>query len=216
MSDADRLSDEPTPARIRRRRVTRSDLREPVSIARWVIYTQGALLGIVATTFFVFGLAVGNSTGNNAPTSVAATRSVLSGNVYFGDGNYRRADEGAVVIILPTDQKPLDRPSPENLRPEQFVPLDNPAIDMIRRMGGAVVRADRDGNYQARLDNQKSYWILAVSKNKGAGSSEIAKSVRAEIGAFFFPIEDLIEDRAFHWSKIKLTRNQQQAETIIF
>jgi hypothetical protein len=37
-------------------------LTDMVAVKRWVIYTQAALLGIVATSFFVFGLAVGGNT----------------------------------------------------------------------------------------------------------------------------------------------------------
>ncbi len=192
------------------------ELRERVGVARWVIYLQGALLGIVATSFFVFGMAVGSHTQVSKSVNARPGKCTVTGTVYFDDGNYRQSDLGAVVILLPVNHKPQQRPSTEPLRPDSFVPLDNSSIEEIRQFGGEVVRVNVDGSFQTVLDGLQSYWVLTISKNKRADSSEIKKQTRAEIGAYFFPIEDLLGDRAFHWSKIKLTSSSERLEPVVF
>lgn len=184
-------------------------------IPRWVVYTQGGLLGVIAISFFVFGLAVGSgySVGSTGPT----TRQIaeVSGLVLYED-NGRRVDTGAVVMFLPSDGTLDPRPEPDSLLPDRFIPLDNPAIDAIREIGGAVVRADRVGGFATRL-RQGTYYMLVLSKHQTqANSSAIEKQMRADLGAFFFPVDDLIGQSAWHWKKIEVGGDKLDLGTIQF
>lgn len=188
---------------------------ERVSVPRWIIYVQGALLGLTATTFFVFGMAVGNTTGTGGVAEDTGM-CVISGAVYFDRGHERVADNGAVVILLPVDSRPRVRPDATGLRPDRFEAIRNEAIDEIRALGGCIVRADQDGNYQAELDNSKSYWWLVISRNQRADNDSIGKQTRAEMGTYFLPIEDLLGDQAFMWHKVRLSGNRQKMDVVTF
>ena len=192
------------------------ELVELIPIPRWIVYLQGALLGVIATSFFVFGFAVGNHTKSLSQQSAEPGRCQVQGTVYFDEGTYRRADYGAVVLLLPAERKPRQRPDASGLRPGSFEPLDNPSIEAIRELGGAVVRANTDGAFQATLEADKSYWVLAISKNKQLPDAEISKQTRAEIGAYFFPIEDLFQDQAFSWTQVRVTGQSQTLDAVVF
>ncbi len=195
---------------------TATSLTDTVRVPRWVLYTQGILLGLIATTFFVFGLAVGNTTGGHNSAAQDAGTCVISGSVYFDRGQERKADQGAVVILLPTDSPPRRRPDASGLRPDQFEPIRNQALDEIRGLGGCVVRADQDGNYQAELRTNQSYWWLVISRNQAATNDTIGKQTRAEMGVWFLPIEDLLGDREFMWQKLRLSGPQQKMQVVTF
>lgn len=192
-----------------------SRLTETIPIARWIVYTQAAFLGIVATTFFVFGLAVGNNTGEQATEVTRNTETVLGGLVVFRKNGNEEVDTGAVVLVLPVKNFPDPRPEPDSLVPDRFVPLDNPAIETIRELGGAVVRVDRIGRFQTKL-RSGSYWVLVLSCNQSVEKPEIEKQIRADLGDYFFPVETLIGKRAYHWEKIRLTGGEQELPRITF
>ncbi len=207
-------------AAIPRRRRSSSDSSawlELIQLPRWVVYVQGALLGIVATTFFVFGLAVGNNTSGGGRLDAQTSSScVVAGRVYYDQGPERRADYGAVVILLPVDKAPQERPDPGGLRPIEFEPINNPAIEVIRGLGGSVVRADPNGKFETEVKGSKSYWLLVISRNQAASTSRIGKQTRSELGAYFFPIEDLLGDRAFQWSKVRISGPSRELRTVTF
>ncbi len=192
-----------------------SKFTETIPIARWIVYTQAALLGIVATSFFVFGLAVGNNTGQPPVGSLNDSETVVRGSVAFRKNGNAEVDTGAVVLLLPVGNYPDPRPEPDSLVPEQFVPLDNPAIEAIRDLGGAVVRVDRIGGFQTRL-RSGSYWLLVLSRHQRVDKPEIEKQIRADLGDYFFPVENLIGNRAYHWQKIRLTGGEQELSRVSF
>ena len=189
--------------------------RDKVPIPRWAVYLQGALLGVIATTFFIFGLAVGNNTAP-IPAADVGTQAIISGAVYFDAGRERLADYGAVVIFLPVNSPPRERPDAEGLRPDRFQAVRNPAIDAIRGMGGAVVRTDRDGKFELELDSQTTYWWLVISRHQSAGENGISKQTRAELGAWFLPVEDLLGDQDFAWNKVRVSGNRVTLQSITF
>ena len=194
----------------------RSRLSDGVNIPRWVLYVQGGLLGLIATTFFVFGLAVGNTTSVGGHSGADDGTCVISGSVYYDRGQERTADHGAVVIMLPADSHPRNRPNASGLRPDRFEPIRNEAMDDIRALGGCVVRVDPDGNYETELANGKSYWWLVISRNQRAASDNIGKQTRAELGTWFLPIEELLGDREFMWHKVRVSGTSQKMQVVTF
>ncbi|MGI9517421.1 MAG: hypothetical protein ACR2NP_10260 [Pirellulaceae bacterium] len=216
-SDSDTATARSVPRSPYRKRNDAGAWLERIQIPRWVIYVQGALLGIVATTFFIFGLAVGNNTsGVGRPGIPATTDCVVSGRVYYDQGPERRADFGAVIILLPADKVPRERPDASGLRPVTFEPINNPAIETIRGLGGSVVRTDQDGKFETDVSSGKSYWLLVISRNQTASNASIGKQTRSELGAYFFPIEDVLDDRAFQWSKVRISGAEQELRTVTF
>ncbi len=186
-----------------------------VAVPRWIIYAQGVLLGLTATTFFIFGMAVGNTTSSPVVEEQDGL-CVVSGAVYYDRGQERRADFGAVVMLLPVDATPRQRPETSGLRPNSFTPVRNNAIEQIRGMGGCVVRADQDGKFQAELQNNRSYWLLVISKNQTANNESIGKQTRAELGTYFLPIESLLESQDFMWHKVRIAGSRQTLQVVTF
>ena len=180
--------------------------KELVSVPRWAIYCQAALLGLIATTFFIFGMMVGSLTSGNAEINAIFDCRVV-GSVAFRDEGDLKADEGAVVFLLPKDKKPDERSTGNLVSPATFKALDNSAIDRIHELGGAVVRADENGHFDVLIDasygNGLEYYVLIVSKNmRGVDTEPMTKEQIAAIGTFFMPVEEVVEDRSYHWMVI--------------
>jgi len=180
---------------------------ELIEIPRWAVYCQAALLGLIATTFFIFGMMVGSLTSNSDPEINARFDCRVIGSVAYRVDGDLRADEGAVVMLLPKDKRPDVRVTGASVNPESFQALDNEAIDRIYQLGGAIVRADENGQFDVTIDakygNGVEYYLLIVSKNQRGGDTEqMTKEQFASVGTFFSPVEDVIEDRSFFWMKI--------------
>ena len=186
-----------------------SSWKENISVPRWAVYFQAALLGLIATTFFIFGMMVGSLTpGTNAEIDAAFDCRVKGSVAYREDGDLR-ADEGAVVFLLPTDKKPDERSPGDCVNPGNFKALDNAGIDRIHDLGGAVVRADDNGIFDVIVDAKygdgQSYYLLIVSNNKrGEDTEPMQKEQVASIGTFFIPVEDVVEDRSYYWRRITI------------
>ena len=181
---------------------------ESVPIPRWVVYAQATLLGLVGTVFFVFGMAVGHFTTPAAAGVNPVFDCRVTGSVAYREAGNLRADDGAVVFLLPQQRKP-DRRSPADLvNPDTFQALDNVAIDRIHELGGAVVRADENGYFDVLVDANSGpgigYDLLIVSRHlRGVETDQMTKAQSAAIGTFFVPVEDVVEDRSYHWSSLK-------------
>ncbi|MFK7768129.1 MAG: hypothetical protein AB8B55_12975 [Mariniblastus sp.] len=198
-----------------------SSLKELISIPRWAVYFQAALLGLIATTFFIFGMMVGSLTpGTNAEINAAFDSRVQGSVAYREDGDLR-ADEGAVVFFLPTDKKPDERSPGDCVNPGNFKALDNAGIDRIHDLGGAVVRADEYGQFDVIIDAKygdgQSYYLLIVSNSKrGEDTEPMQKEQVASIGTFFIPVEDVVEDRSYYWRRITVDSEKLHLPEIEF
>ena len=185
----------------------RTGLKELVSVPRWVVYFQAGLLGLTATLFFIFGMMVGSLTSGSSEEIDQTVDCRVIGSAAYREGGDLRADEGAVVFLLPQGKKPDGRWPGELVNPETFKALDNSAIDRIHELGGAVVRADQNGQFDvlidAKIGSGLDYYLLIVSKNvRGVDTDSMTKAQVAAIGTFFIPVEDVIEDRSFYWMKL--------------
>ncbi len=182
----------------------RPPFRELIQLPRWVVYVQALLLVVTAGVFFVMGLLVG---GLTSPTSADFNRTLdcrVYGSVSFREDGNLRADRGAVVLILPANKKPNSRSEGSLVHPDSFQALDNEAIDRIHRLGGAVARADENGQFEVAIDSNAvvgvPYQVFIVSKNgvqKDGG--RLTKDQFASLAEFFSPVEDLVEKKPFFW-----------------
>lgn len=181
--------------------------RELIQLPRWVVYAQALLLVGTAVVFFMVGLLVG---GLASPSSTDLNRTLdcrVYGTVAYRDGEDLKADRGAVVLILPVNKKPEARSQGNLVHPDSFQALDNEAIDRIYRLGGAVVRADENGQFEVTIDANAvlgvSYHVLIVSKNGEVADREsLTKDQFASLAEFFSPVEDLIEKHPFFWMEL--------------
>lgn len=182
----------------------RAPFRELIQLQRWVVYSQALLLVVTAGVFFMMGLLVG---GLTSPTSADFNRTLdcrVYGSVAFREDGNLQADRGAVVLILPANKKPNTRSEGRLVHPDSFQALDNEAIDRIYRLGGAVVRADENGQFEVTIDSNAvvgvPYQVFIVSKNgvqKDGG--RLTKDQFASLAEFFSPVEDLVEKKPFFW-----------------
>lgn len=181
--------------------------KQTIPIARWVVYCQAALLGLIAFAFFMFGMLVGSFTSGSGGHVNATFDCRVLGSVAYRDQGDLLADEGAVIFLLPCDRQPRERSPGGLVNPETFKVLDNPAIDSIHELGGAVVRADENGQFDVLIDasygDGVGYNLLIVSKNaRGIETEAMTKEQIAGISTFFAPVEDVVEDRSYRWVKI--------------
>jgi hypothetical protein len=170
-----------------------------VQIPRWVIYFQAALLGVVATTFFIFGMMVGSVSNSNANQNSDQEYRV-NGRVVLSEN---LAEPGAVILLLPDPPSAISRQNPSTITPTNFEPLENPTIDWIGKQGGTVVRSNINGEFEiyARGGN---YVLLVISTNKSPQSHQLTKKQIAALSQYFLPVEKLISKNMFWWQTIQL------------
>jgi len=191
-----------------------------ITLPRWVVYFQAALLGLIATTFFVFGLMVGSLTSGTEAETGATFDVQVTGAVVWDHGTGWVADEGAVLFLLPRTGKPLERAAGNSVAPDSFEPLNNPGVAIVNRLGGAVVRTDTTGKFDILIDGSESgidYFVLVVSRNQiEKKPHSLTKQQLAAIGTYFVPVESVINDRAMYWSTLKASKEKIDLGTIKF
>lgn len=180
------------------------------------------MLGIVATTFFIFGLMVGSLTSSGNPSASETFDCRVSGVVEYEDANGDPLpDEGAVVFLFPAEGKPQERAAASSVSPDSFQALDNPGIEIVHRLGGAIVRADENGEFEVVVDGTpgsgKDYYLLVVSRNQAAGNAKpLSKKQVAVIGTFFLPVERVMNDRAIYWDELTAQSDRMTLPLVSF
>lgn len=187
-----------------------------VQVPRWIVYFQAALLGLVATTFFIFGIMVGSLTSKPGPTIDSRQDIRVTGSVYIMRQGERVPDAGSVVFLLPETPAEISRQHPETVRPDSFEPLENPTIDWIRHIGGAVIRTNVNGKFEV-YGRPGKYNLLVISKvARRSESTKLPKPLVAIISQYFLPVEKLIEDRQYHWQSLILEQESIELNEMIF
>ena len=193
---------------------TGGDISQTVSVARWIVYFQGALLGVVAATFFIFGMMVGSLTQSkqNGATQIDCQ---VSGRVMFSGASGERPDVGAVVLLLPRDARPEKRLDGRSVNPASFEPLENPVIDFVHAAGGAIVRADDQGRFEVYVKAPATYCLLVVSRKQSkATEHQLTKGEMAAISSYFSPVESLLSDREYFFEIRSLDTAEAKLGTI--
>ncbi len=189
---------------------------QSVPVPRWIIYFQGALLGVVAATFFVFGMMVGSMTQEGTVDAIRSECQV-AGQVLYAGQSGDLADDGAVVLLLPRDRQPEKRFKGKSINPNSFEPLSNPAIDFIHASGGAVLRVDERGRFEAYVESPNTYIVLVISRHqvKPAGRA-LTRAEMAALGSYFSNVEELLGDRDYYWQTRSLDSSEFDLGTIRF
>jgi len=191
-----------------------------LTIPRWVVYFQAALLGIVATTFFLFGVMVGHQTAGISSDIGETFDCQISGTVQYKKNGKFVPDAGAIVFLLPRDRQPAERAPANLVSPSEFQPLQNPGIDAVHQLGGAIGRVNEAGDFHFIVDGSHKgieYFVLVVSGNPSQSTAKkMTKQQVAAISTFFLPVERVLEGHPFHWSSVVARRPQQQLPAIQF
>ncbi len=187
-------------------------MRQLVTIPRYVLYTQGFLLGAVALVFFVFGMVVGSrSRGEGGPASPQRPVAISGTVFYQGQGDSRSPDVGSVVMLLPTTQRPDEKAPVEGLRPEDPMPEeDHPAVAIVRSVGGDYVRADRHGRFRVRATVPGRYYLLVISKHRRRAADRSPRADElARLGRFVLPATQLLGSQQYRWKEVLLRGDQR-------
>jgi hypothetical protein len=172
-----------------------------VSVPRYVLYTQGLLLGAVALTCFIFGVLTGG-TFFSAPAKSAKGPCTITGTVRYASGNQKLPDDGAVIIVLPDTKDAGQRASVAGMRPDEPLP-ETPlvGVQQIRDMGGGYTRAGPQGDFSLNLASGGKYYVLVLSSHtRRAAKDEVKVMDVRTLGQFMDGAIDLLGD-----SKYQLT-----------
>lgn len=184
---------------------TATDL-DRVAVPRRVLYAQGILLAVVAVVSFALGIMVNGGGSSKEAVNAAPVPCVLSGKISYATASGSSLpDDGSVVIVLPTEQRPspTGKAPVEGLRPSDPMPRgDSENLRIIQSIGGAYARADNDGEYQLTLPDTGSYFVLVVSKNRyRTEGEELDKADIAQLGRYVQPPTELLGDSKYSYAK---------------
>lgn len=174
-----------------------------ITVPRYVIYAQGALLAVVAIVSLGLGMMIGGTMSRGpAGETTAAGPFTIQGTVTYGQNNRRLADEGALVAILPDTKDPGARVKPLGLRPGDPPGTDaaRMAADQIRNMGGGLTYVDAKGNYQLQIPSGGKFFLLVISGHQRRGNEEVSVDDIRRIGRFFEGATDLLGESRFRFS----------------
>lgn len=172
-----------------------------VAVPRYVLYTQGLLLGAVALTCFIFGVLTGG-TFFSSPSKISKGPCTITGTVRYASGNQKLPDDGAVIIVLPDTKDAGHRASAAGMRPDEPLPeTPLPGVQQIRDMGGGYTRAGPQGDFSVNLASGGKYFVLVLSSHaRRTGSEEVKVMDVRTLGRFVDGAIDLLAD-----SKYQLT-----------
>jgi hypothetical protein len=175
--------------------------RDRVAVPRYVLYTQGLLLGAVALICFILGVLTGG-TFFSAPATAENGPCTITGTVRYAAGNQRLPDDGAVIIVLPETKDAGQRVPVSGMRPDEPLPESPLAgVQQIRDMGGAYTRAGPQGDFSLNLAGGGKYYVLVLSNHaRRTGNEEVKVMDVRTLGRFFVRAIDLLAD-----SKYRLT-----------
>jgi hypothetical protein len=187
-----------------------------VSIPRYVLYSQGFLLGVVALAFFVFGLIVGGRSGIQSAELSTHSPCTVTGSILFDDAtDAALPDEGSVVILLPVARRPDEKIAADGLQPAAPAPQDDhPGVTMLRGLGGDYARVDRRGRFQVRATTTGRYFLLVISRHRQRDANEHPKANElAQLGRYVIPATQLLGQSRYQWQEVLLRADRQHNVT---
>jgi DNA-directed RNA polymerase subunit RPC12/RpoP len=190
---------------------TGADLRQRVTLPRYVIYTQGILLAGVALLFFVCGLIVGSHATDPVATAAGGAVTVSGTVLCQSPTGAPVPDAGSVILLLPAERHPDEKFSAAGLRPEDpLAAEDHPARMLLRELGGDYARADRRGRYRVRAAAAGRYHVVVISRGqRRAADQSPAASDLARLGRYFIPPTELLGEQQYRWQELLLRQDQQ-------
>lgn len=111
-------------------------------------------------------------------------------------------DSGAILIALPQASSPDPKLPHIGLRPDEIAELGlgNEMATLIRKAGGNVVQADRDGAFLFTVPRPDKYFLLAISRKADRSASRpVSAEDLAMINRYFLNPESLIGKKKYLW-----------------
>lgn len=189
-----------------------SDVPASVTVPRYVLYTQGFLLGAVALVFFVFGLIVGSRSRLEIGTAGDRQPVIVSGFIrYQGEKESEHPDGGSVVLLLPASKQPDENVSAAELGPEEAELGRNHQVRrMLHSLGGDYTRADEQGHYRVRAPSAGRYFLLVISKHTQRPENDYpAANDLAQLGRYVVPATELLKQHCYRWKELLLRDDKQ-------
>lgn len=184
-----------------------------VALPRYFIYGQGVLLAAVAMVSLVLGILIGRSGAPQTTTNSGAPRPCyLTGRIaYSGSSGAAVPDSGAVVIVVPQDERLEQKAPVEGLRPGDPEPaLDHPAVERLKSIGGDYTRTDAQGRFKLRVPDTGEYFLLVLSHGAKRRAGERLDPVQlAQIGRYFLSAPDLLAEHRYLWRSETIKRDKQ-------
>lgn len=172
---------------------------------------QGALLAMMLVIGLITGWLLAGAYGISAAPQ--AQPAFLTGKVQIERNGAVQPDAGAVLLLLPAD----NRPSASNkipivgLRP-QDPPLDSndATLSALRSIGGDVARTSGDGFFHLRVRATGRYFLLALSARAQRDVAEpLDRKMLAELGRYVDRANELLGSNAFEWRTVDIVDDQQ-------
>ncbi|MCA9184523.1 MAG: hypothetical protein KDA99_02850, partial [Planctomycetales bacterium] len=178
-----------------------------VSVPRRVIYAQGILLVVVPLITFALGTWFGLLLSRTADTAqaVAGPCEFTGRIVLLDDRMGTTADRGAVVLLVPQDDRPEQRLPVDRLKTgEPRLQPDELEFRALQVFGGGYDVADINGEFRVRLPVPGKYYLLVISRN-ATRPRHLAPTPQelAGIGRYFLPAIDLLGDQDYKWEPIE-------------
>lgn len=171
-----------------------------VTIPRYVIYSQGLLLGVVGLVCLVIGVFLGRAfSPTTSPIDPATMPCVVSGVVEYEDSQgVRHPDIGAVVLALPAANQPEKSISSEGLGPEDPQPkAEHPGLRELESLGGKIARVSAAGRYELRVPRGGEFYLVAISKQARRGDDPHQPKITSTIGKYIAPATKLLGDHKY-------------------
>ncbi|MGV3608625.1 MAG: hypothetical protein ACO1RA_19640 [Planctomycetaceae bacterium] len=163
-------------------------LNRSITVPRYVVYAQGALLAVVGLVSLSLGILIGGTLFHSpAANAVPEGPVTVQGTITYAQNNRRVADEGALIAVLPDIKDPGARVKPQGLNPGQAIQPEavRKATEQVQNMGGGLAYADAKGNYQLKLPAGGKFFILVISAHQGRSEDQVQVDDIRRIGRFF-------------------------------
>lgn len=182
-------------------------------VTRRAVYAMAGLLFGVAALAFLAGFLIGRgqvqteTKENNEEQQAEAVADAvaLEGSLIYSDspGHYA-PDADALVLALPVDKQPSQKLSSDAVAATDGD--DAGAADAVRELGGALLRADSDGEFQLVVPRSGDYYLLLVSRHaQRPDGKSIEASALNELAAYFANPSQLIGSNKYVWSRRRLS-----------
>jgi hypothetical protein len=171
-----------------------------VLVPRYVIYSQGLLLGAVGLVCLMIGIVLGwKLSPTSSPIDPATMPCIVRGRVEYEDSQgARRPDIGAMILALPVGNQPEKSISSEGLGVDDAPPKqDHSGLRELESLGARTARVDPTGRFEFRVPRGGKFFIVAISKTARRGDEPHKGGITSEIGKYVAPPTRLLGDHRY-------------------
>lgn len=179
-------------------------------ISRSVIYFQAAMLMVVAMASFVFGAFFGGCvSGSRLGVAAPDGNRVVRGIVLYQHPKGSLPDVGSVVLFVPAESVPQQPLDARQFRTDVFRNgVTQANAQLLQSLQGEWAIAGRDGRFELELPAAGEYWLLVLSSSQPRPRHlDPPAEHLAEIGKYFSPAFDLLDDKQYRWQKVTVPRD---------